>query len=84
MVATDVFNPADTSPTEKGWYLVRATDGRWNGETRYRAWGNGFWWIPLRDGWISSNDGLYEWQGPVADINGPAPDGTNPKPKKEI
>jgi hypothetical protein len=66
-------------PTEKGWYLVDAVDGRFDGERKYRAWGNGSWWIPLADGWLSSPMGLYRWQGPVADIDGPAPDGTNPK-----
>jgi hypothetical protein len=55
-----------------------AVDDRWAGEFRYRAWGNGVWWIPLPDGWLSSCDGIYRWAGPFADVNGPAPDGTNP------
>jgi hypothetical protein len=64
--------------TERGWYKCWATDDRWEGQPRYRGWGNGCWWIPLADGWISS-DHPYTWQGPLADIMGPAPDGTNPK-----
>lgn len=67
-------------PQVPGWYECWARDDRWNGEMRYRAWGNGFWWTPLEDGWITAPDGLYRWRGPVADVNGPAPDGTNPKP----
>jgi hypothetical protein len=54
-------------------------DDRWDGLPRYRAYGNGRWWTPLADGWISAPDNIYRWHGPVADINGPAPDGTNPK-----
>lgn len=46
---------------------------------RYRAWGNGFWWTPLKDGWLSAPNGIYRWRGPVADVNGPAPDGANPQ-----
>lgn len=65
-------------PSEKGWYECFAVDDRWKGEMRYRAWGNGTWWIPLPDGWLSSPLGIYRWRGPVADVNGPAPDGTNP------
>ena len=63
------WHPADEAPTEAGWYECYATDDRWKGSMRYRAWGNGLWWIM----------GLYRWRGPVADVNGPAPDGTNPK-----
>lgn len=71
------FNNPEQIPTETGWYLCKAGD-RWNGETRYRAYGNGSWWIPLSDGWIQGPAEIYQWHGPVADINGPAPDGTNP------
>ena len=70
-------------PKETGWYLVHAVDGRFDGETKYRAWGNGSWWIPLQDGWLSSPIGISRWIGPVADVNGPAPDGTDPKPTKK-
>ena len=66
------------SPTEKGWYECWAVDGRWGMLMQYRAWGNGCWWTPLADGWVSSKNGVYKWRGPVADIGGPAPDGTNP------
>lgn len=77
-----VWHDENQEPTEKGWYLVDAVDGRFNGQFKYRAWGNGSWWIPLADGWLSSPMGIYKWHGPVADINGPAPDGTNPISKK--
>ena len=66
------------SPTEKGWYECWAVDGRWGVRMQYRAWGNGCWWTPLADGWVSSKDGVYKWRGPVTDIGGTAPDGTNP------
>lgn len=69
----------DVPPTRDGWYLCRAVDSRWGGETRYRAWGNGSWWIPLKDGWLSSNMGIYQWIGPVADVRGPAPSGEHPR-----
>ena len=69
-------------PVEIGWYLVDAVDGRFNGKHKYRAWGNGSWWIPAYDGWVSSSIGLYRWKGPVADIDGPAPDGTDPRPSR--
>jgi len=72
------WHEATETPTETGWYECLAIDDRWNGEMRYRAWGNGYWWTPLTDGWLSGRDGVYRWRGPVADVNGPAPDGTNP------
>ena len=72
--------PAISAPNEAGWYECWATDDRWGGKMTYRAWNNGVWWTPLRDGWISAPRGIYRWRGPVADINGPAPDGTNPVP----
>jgi hypothetical protein len=71
-------HPPTERPTETGWYECWAIDDRWNGEMAYRAFGNGLWWTPLKDGWLSAPDGTYHWRGPVADVNGPAPDGTNP------
>jgi len=35
------WHGAEEEPTEPGWYECLATDNRWNGEMRYRAWGNG-------------------------------------------
>lgn len=67
------------TPTEAGWYECWAIDDRWNGQMRYRAWGNGWWWIPLDKGWLGSPNNIYRWRGPVADVEGPAPDGTNPQ-----
>jgi len=80
---TGFTNNENICPTEPGWYECIAVDDRWNGEIRYRAWGNASWWIPLKDGWISSKMGIYRYRGPVADVNGPAPDGTDPKCSKQ-
>jgi hypothetical protein len=76
----DGWHDANEAPTERGWYECLATDDRWGGETAYRAWGCGTWWTPLKDGWLSAPMGLYRWRGPVADVMGPAPDGTDPRP----
>lgn len=73
-----MIHESDETPMSPGWYECWAADDRWGGEMRYRAWGHGLWWIPLSDGWLSSRP-IYRWKGPVADVNGPAPDGTNPK-----
>ncbi len=73
------WHEPDETPPERGWYEVAAIDDRWEWETRYRGWGNGLWCPPLPDGWISGPVGVYRWRGPVADIMGPAPDGTNPR-----
>lgn len=75
------WNDPDTVPTVAGWYEVEAVDDRFADHTGpvYRGWGNGRWWTPLPDGWFEQPNGLYRWRGPVADINGPAPDGTNPR-----
>lgn len=73
------FQNENIKPTKPGWYECIATDDRWDGETRYRAWDGVRWLIPLKDGWFSAFMGIYKWKGPVADVNGPAPDGTNPK-----
>lgn len=75
------WHPETESPTVPGWYEVDATDGRFADRSGpvYRAWGNGFWWVPLPDGWITAHENLYRWRGPVADVNGPAPDGTDPQ-----
>lgn len=69
----------DQEPTEAGWYECLAVDDRWDGKMAYRAWGNGSWCIPLEDSWLSMYTGVYKWRGPVADVDGPAPDGTNPQ-----
>lgn len=76
------WHEADEEPAEPGWYEVAAMDDRWGPETRYRAWGNGCWWIPLPDGWLTAREKVYRWRGPVADVNGPAPDGTDPQPSR--
>lgn len=67
------WNSSYRRPSRKGWYECRARDGRWGGKTRYRAWGQGQWWIPLADGWLSSPMGLYQWRGPRIDIDKPEP-----------
>jgi hypothetical protein len=68
----------DREPDNAGWYECWTFDDRWNGGMRYRAWGNGLWWIPLVGGWLSGPAEGCAWRGPVADVMGPAPDGTNP------
>jgi hypothetical protein len=77
-----MIHDATETPTAPGWYECWATDDRWDGAMQYRAFGNGLWWTPLADGWLSAPQGLYRWSGPVADVNGPAPDGTNPTEAK--
>ena len=72
------MHEATETPKLPGWYLCRAVDDRWNDEFRFRAWCSDTWWIPLPDGWLQSCAGIYKWAGPFADVNGPAPDGTNP------
>jgi hypothetical protein len=72
------WHSADEPPAERGWYEVRALDDRWQGESRYRAWGCGDWWIPLGDrtgddGWMSGPTEGYEWRGPAFDVMGPSP-----------
>ena len=48
-------------PQAAGWYRVRR-----EGEAKIRAYGQGHWWIPLIDGWLSA-DGVYEWEAlPIA------------------
>lgn len=75
-------NNQNKEPEKTGWYHVDAVDKRWGEKTKFRAWGNGRWWIPLKDGWLSSNMGIYRWFGPVADVEGPSPSGDNPKKEK--
>ena len=65
-------------PTRRGWYECKARDDRWNGQTQWRAWGRGMWWIPLgkgdgSDGWLSSPMRIYQWRGPAHDVMGPPP-----------
>ncbi len=72
------WKSANKTPRITGWYECMAVDDRWGGKIRYRAWGAGIWWTPIQDGWITSGAGIYRWRGPVAEVNGPAPDGTNP------
>jgi len=58
------WNSSFKKPLRKGWYECKARDNRWDGKTMWRAWGNGLWWIPLKNGWLSSNLGTYKWRGP--------------------
>jgi phage FluMu protein Com len=77
------WHSENEQPTDRGWYLCDSIDGRWNGEFRYRAWGNGYWWIPLPDGWISAPISLYRWKGPPHDIMKPSPHGHDPQPNEK-
>lgn len=81
-----MWNSSYRKPSKRGWYECKARDNRWNGGTRWRAWGRGMWWIPLgkgdgSDGWLSSPMGLYKWRGPARDIMLPPPDF---KPRNEM
>jgi len=49
--------PSET-PRLDGWYRVKR-----QGDQKVRAFGNGHWWIPLVDGWLSADD-VYEWALP--------------------
>lgn len=80
----DGVYPPWVEPEAPGWYECWATDDRWDGEMQYRAWNHGCWWTPLPDGWITGPRGMYRWRGPVADVMGPAPDGTDPQPNGEF
>lgn len=67
------WHSAKTHPPRKGWYEVKPTDDSWNGETRWRAWGNGQWWMQIKGGWISSFNGdgqprMFQWRGARKDI----------------
>jgi hypothetical protein len=50
------WRAVDEIPQAAGWYRVKR-----DGEPRVRAFGQGHWWIPLSDGWLSA-DGCYEWE----------------------
>lgn len=61
-----------THPARRGWYEVRATDDRWDGQTRWRAWGCGQWWTQLAGGgWIGKPEweGQCQWRGPRQSID---------------
>lgn len=45
-------------PQAAAWYLVRRPPDQ---TEKVRAFGQGHWWIPLPDGWLSA-DGCYEWK----------------------
>jgi hypothetical protein len=49
--------PSEVPPSD-GWYRVKR-----EGDQKVRAFGNGHWWIPLVDGWLSADD-VYEWALP--------------------
>lgn len=76
---TETWHDENEEPEYPGWYEVDPIDDRFDGKVTYRAWGNDLWWTPLKDGWLSSRMGIYRWRGPVANVDGPAPDGTNPR-----
>lgn len=51
-----IWRGKDEIPQAAGWYRVRR-----DGDQKVRAFGQGHWWIPLKDGWLSA-DGVYEWE----------------------
>jgi hypothetical protein len=64
------------SPTDKGWYAVMRADG----SLCLRAFGQGLWWIPLKDGWLSGLPTGFKWCGPLADIDWMPPQAPEAQP----
>jgi hypothetical protein len=65
MSFSDDFHPDSESPDEQGWYEIRRADG----SVCVRAYVGWTWWIPLVDGWLSSEAVGFKWRGPVAEIS---------------
>jgi len=68
----------DDPPINDGWYAIQRKDG----SLCLRAWGNGEWWIPLHDGWLSGLPPGFRWMGPVEPMEWDTP-GTQPAPPPE-
>lgn len=51
-----IWRGKDETPQAAGWYRVKR-----DGDQKVRAWGQGHWWIPIPNGWLSA-DGVYEWE----------------------
>lgn len=65
-----IWRPHTEIPQASGWYRVKRIDEP-EGSLLVRAFGQGHWWTPLPDGWISS-DGVYEWESlPLCSIASP-------------
>ena len=64
----------DELPSEKGWYAIMRSDGTFC----IRGWGNGHWWIPLKDGWMSGIPSGFKWFGPLEPIEWNTPQPTLP------
>jgi hypothetical protein len=57
------------APSEPGWFVVRRADGT----LCPRAFANGAWWIPLKDGWLSGLPKGFSWFGPFAPVEWDTP-----------
>jgi hypothetical protein len=63
------WNPETKAPALSGWCVVMRKDGT----LCMRAYGNGLWWIPLADGWLSGIPAGFKWFGPVEEIDWATP-----------
>lgn len=63
------------TPTQPGWYAIQRIDGSYC----LRAWGNGHWWIPLKDGWLSGLPSGFRWLGPLEPLAWETPRADQPK-----
>lgn len=59
----------NVEPIEEGWYAVQRADG----SLCLRAWGEGFWWSPLKDGWLSGLPEGFRWFGPLETLDWETP-----------
>lgn len=59
----------NVEPIEEGWYAVQRADG----SLCIRAWGDGFWWSPLKDGWLSGLPEGFRWFGPLESLDWETP-----------
>jgi|SRR6478736_4125497 len=66
----------DVEPAESGWYAVMRADK----SLCLRAFGNGLWWIPLKDGWLSGLPPGFKWFGPLMPIDWDTPTKTEGVP----
>lgn len=61
--------PENDPPINPGWYAVQRKDG----SLCLRAFGNGEWWIPLADGWLSGLPTGFRWLGPLEPVEWDTP-----------
>lgn len=56
------WHPEQDLPSLRGWYEIERADG----SRCVRAYNNGVWWIPLKDGWLAGLPSGFHWREPVA------------------